>query len=95
MICWYVKTERLVEAFKMFRTMMRMGIRLSLVSFVNVSSAVWRMNDYGNANVLYCLVVKLSSDYADNSNCNTMGLWLLFPKQSFYGAYLPPNIYYI
>ena len=36
MISWYVKTERLVEAFKMFRTMMRMGIRLSPVCFVNV-----------------------------------------------------------
>ena len=37
MICWYVKTERLVEAFKMFRTMMRMGIRLSPVSLLMFS----------------------------------------------------------
>ena len=44
------------------------------------------MNDYDNANVLYGLVVKLGSDYADNLNCNTVGLWLLFPMQSFYGA---------
>ena len=56
----------------MFRTMMRMGIRLSPVSFVNVFPAVWRMNDYDNVNVLYGLVVKLGSDYADNLNCNTM-----------------------
>ncbi|KAL6347125.1 hypothetical protein AAG906_012706 [Vitis piasezkii] len=66
MISWYVKTERLIEAFKMFRTMMRMGIRPTPVSFVNVFPAVWRMNDYDNANVLYGLVVKLGSDYVDD-----------------------------
>lgn len=66
MISWYVKTERYMEAIRQFRMMMKMGIRPSPVSFVNVFPALSRLADYKNANALYGLLLKLGPEHVNN-----------------------------
>ncbi|XP_057467044.1 pentatricopeptide repeat-containing protein At3g22150, chloroplastic [Actinidia eriantha] len=62
LISWYVKTERFVEAVRSFWMMMKVGIKLSVVSFVNVFPAVSRMGSVKRANTLYGLLLKLGSE---------------------------------
>lgn len=66
MISWYVKTERYVEAIRQFRMMMKMGIRPSPVSFVNVFPALSSLGDYKNANAIYGLLLKSGGEYVNN-----------------------------
>ncbi|OMO89017.1 hypothetical protein COLO4_19982 [Corchorus olitorius] len=66
MISWYVKTGRYLEAVVLFRTMMKMGIRASAVSFVNVFPALSGLEDYDNAEVLYGMLLKLGTEYVDD-----------------------------
>ncbi|WRX10999.1 Pentatricopeptide repeat - like 10 [Theobroma cacao] len=66
MISWYIKTERYLEAVILFKKMMKMGIRLSAVSFVNVFPALSGLEDYNNAEVLYGMLLKLGSECVDD-----------------------------
>ncbi|XP_059662942.1 pentatricopeptide repeat-containing protein At3g22150, chloroplastic [Cornus florida] len=66
MISWCVKTKRYVEAVRHFVMMMKVGIKPTVVSFVNVFPAVSRMADNNNANVLYGLLLKLGSEYVND-----------------------------
>ncbi|XP_057956483.1 pentatricopeptide repeat-containing protein At3g22150, chloroplastic [Malania oleifera] len=66
MVSWYVKTGRIVEAVKQFKLMMNLGIKPTVVSFVNVFSAVSRIRDHKNANVLYGMLLKLGSEYVND-----------------------------
>lgn len=66
MISWYVKTERYLEAVMLFKNMMKTGIKLSAVSFVNVFPALSGLEDYNNAEVLYGMLLKLGSDCVDD-----------------------------
>lgn len=65
-VSWYVKTERYVEAVRQFRMMLRMGIRPSTISFVNVFPAFSSLGDYKSADVVYGLLVKLGSEYVND-----------------------------
>lgn len=65
-VSWYVKTERYVEAVRQFRMMLRMGIRPSTISFVNVFPALSSLGDYKSADVVYGLLVKLGSEYVND-----------------------------
>lgn len=66
LISWYVKTQRHGEAVNVFRTMMRMRITPSSVSFVNVFQAVSSMEDYKIANVFYGLLLKFGREYVED-----------------------------
>ncbi|KAJ7960199.1 Pentatricopeptide repeat [Quillaja saponaria] len=65
-IAWYVKTNRYAEAVMQLRMMMKMGIKPSPVSFVNVFPAVSNMRDSKIANVLYGLLLRLGSEYVND-----------------------------
>ena len=60
-----MKTERYVAAVRLFRMMMKMGIKPSPVSFVNVFPAL-SVRDLKNANVLYRMLVKMGSEYVND-----------------------------
>ncbi|KAG6660487.1 pentatricopeptide repeat-containing protein At3g22150, chloroplastic-like [Carya illinoinensis] len=66
MMSWYVKTQRYIEAVKLFRTMTKMGIQPSAVSFVNVFPALSKLGDFENANTLYGMLLKLGSEYVSD-----------------------------
>lgn len=66
MVSWYVKTERYVEAVKQFRMMIKMSIKPSSVSFVNVFPAISKLKDFENANVLYGMLLKLGSEFVND-----------------------------
>ncbi|KAJ8770552.1 hypothetical protein K2173_018043 [Erythroxylum novogranatense] len=66
MVSWYVKTKRHVNAVRQFRLMMKMGIKPTVVSFVNVFPALSGIGDYKNANVLYGMLIKLGTEYAND-----------------------------
>ncbi|KAF6168901.1 hypothetical protein GIB67_038398 [Kingdonia uniflora] len=66
MVGWYVKRGLFVGALKQFKLMMEMGVRPTVVSFVNVFPAVVAMKDTNNCDVLYGLVVKMGSEYVEN-----------------------------
>ncbi|KAA0066878.1 pentatricopeptide repeat-containing protein [Cucumis melo var. makuwa] len=66
LIAWYVRTERYAEAVKQFRKMMKIGIKPSPVSFVNVFPAFSSMGDFKNANVVHGMLVKLGSEYVND-----------------------------
>lgn len=66
LVSWYVKTDRCVEAVLLFRRMIRMGIRPSAVSFVNVFPALSTLEDFRNANLFYGFLVKLGSEYVND-----------------------------
>ncbi|KAH1129622.1 hypothetical protein J1N35_001000 [Gossypium stocksii] len=65
-ILWYVKTERYLEAVKLFRNMMKTGIKQSAVSFVNMFPAISGLQDYNNAEVLYGVLLKSGDESVDN-----------------------------
>ncbi|KDP42777.1 hypothetical protein JCGZ_00476 [Jatropha curcas] len=67
MVSWYVKTQRYKEAIRQFRIMMKMGIRPSPVSFVNVFPALSSIGDCKNANVLYGMLLKCGNEYVIDS----------------------------
>ncbi|CAN8270398.1 unnamed protein product [Cochlearia groenlandica] len=60
---WYVRTGRNVEACKQFGIMMKMEIKPSPVSFVNVFPAVAASRSVKKANVFYGLMMKLGDEY--------------------------------
>lgn len=66
LVAWYVKTEQYVEAVKQFKMMMKMGIKLSPVSFVNIFPALSKLGDPQNADGLYGMLLKLGSEYAND-----------------------------
>ncbi|KAH7841753.1 hypothetical protein Vadar_033940 [Vaccinium darrowii] len=66
MISWYVKTERFEEAFRSFWMMVKIGIKVTVVSFVNVFPAVSRMGSIRRANLVYGFLLKLGSQYAND-----------------------------
>ncbi|XAR64797.1 hypothetical protein NMG60_11008635 [Bertholletia excelsa] len=66
MISWYVKTERFKEAMRQFQMMMRMGIKLTPVTFVNLFPAVSRIGDIEIAKMLYGLLFKLGSEFVND-----------------------------
>ncbi|KAL1197513.1 Pentatricopeptide repeat-containing protein [Cardamine amara subsp. amara] len=63
LISWYVKTGRNVEACRQFGIMMRMEVKPSPVSFVNVFPAVSTSKSIKKANVFYGLMLKLGEEY--------------------------------
>lgn len=63
LISWYVKTKRNAEACRQFAIMMRMEIKPSPVSFVNVFPAVSTSRSIKKANVFYGLMLKLGDEY--------------------------------
>ncbi|KGN55492.2 pentatricopeptide repeat-containing protein At3g22150, chloroplastic [Cucumis sativus] len=66
LIAWYVRTERYAEAVKQFSMMMKIGIKPSPVSFVNVFPAFSSLGDFKNANVVHGMLVKLGSEYVND-----------------------------
>lgn len=66
MISWYVKTERFEEAFRSFWMMVKIGIKVTVVSFVNVFPAVSRMGSIRRANLVYGFLLKLGSKYTND-----------------------------
>lgn len=66
MISWYVKTQRYLEAVKLFRNMMKTGIKQSAVSFVNIFPAISGLEDCNNAEVLYGMLLKLGDECVDD-----------------------------
>lgn len=66
LVSWYVKTERYEEAVEHFTTMMKMRIKPSAVSFVNVFPAVAGLKDYKNATVLYGLLTRMGGEYVND-----------------------------
>ncbi|KAJ6408584.1 hypothetical protein OIU84_011836 [Salix udensis] len=73
MVSWYVKTGRYVEAIRLFRVMMKMGIKPSPVSFVNVFPAFSSAGDLKNAYVLYGMLAKMGSEYVNDLFCCELG----------------------
>ncbi|KAL5709928.1 hypothetical protein ACHQM5_020552 [Ranunculus cassubicifolius] len=69
MIAWYVKAQRFEKAIKHFVEMVRLGIKPTVVSFVNVFPAVAAVGQDGNkyAGLLYGLLIKCGTDYVDDS----------------------------
>ncbi|XP_028104597.1 pentatricopeptide repeat-containing protein At3g22150, chloroplastic [Camellia sinensis] len=66
MISWHVKTKRFEEAVRHFWLMMKMGIKLTVVSFVNVFPAVSRMRSVNRAKLFYGLLLKLGSEFVND-----------------------------
>lgn len=66
LIAWYVRTERYDEAVRQFRMMMKIGIKPSPVSFVNVFPAFSSLGYFKKANVVYGMLVKLGSEYVND-----------------------------
>ncbi|GAB2212970.1 hypothetical protein Drorol1_Dr00020978 [Drosera rotundifolia] len=64
MVSWYVKTGRFYKAVSCFKQMMRIGIKPTVVGFVNVFPAVSGLMDAEAANVLYALLIKFGDEYA-------------------------------
>ncbi|KAG9452911.1 hypothetical protein H6P81_005815 [Aristolochia fimbriata] len=65
-IAWYVKKGRPHESFAQFKLMMEVGIKPSVVTFVNVFPAVAEIRDRTLANVLYGLLLKFGSTFSDD-----------------------------
>ncbi|XP_010275176.1 PREDICTED: pentatricopeptide repeat-containing protein At3g22150, chloroplastic [Nelumbo nucifera] len=65
-IAWYVKTGRYVEAIRQFKLMLKMGIKPTVVSFINVFPAVAGIGDKKNSDVLYGSLVKMGNGYVDD-----------------------------
>ncbi|KAL6001797.1 hypothetical protein ACLOJK_041775 [Asimina triloba] len=66
MIAWYAKTARPFEALRCFKMMAEMGIKPTVVSFVNVFPAVVAIEDHWNADILYGFLLKSSPENAKN-----------------------------
>nr|XP_027097428.1 pentatricopeptide repeat-containing protein At3g22150, chloroplastic-like [Coffea arabica]XP_027097429.1 pentatricopeptide repeat-containing protein At3g22150, chloroplastic-like [Coffea arabica]XP_027097430.1 pentatricopeptide repeat-containing protein At3g22150, chloroplastic-like [Coffea arabica]XP_027097431.1 pentatricopeptide repeat-containing protein At3g22150, chloroplastic-like [Coffea arabica]XP_027097433.1 pentatricopeptide repeat-containing protein At3g22150, chloroplastic-like [C len=66
MISWYLKTERPVEGLVHFVMMLKMGIKPTPVSFVNVFPATSRVMDVQIAHVLYGMVIKFGDEYVND-----------------------------
>ncbi|KAL9271579.1 Pentatricopeptide repeat-containing protein [Drosera capensis] len=66
MVSWCVKTGRFYKAVTCFKQMMRIGIKPTVVGFVNVFPAVSGLMDVEAANVLYALLIKFGDEYAGN-----------------------------
>ncbi|CAK9176444.1 unnamed protein product [Ilex paraguariensis] len=66
MISWYTKTHRFVEAIRHFMMMVKLGIKPTVISFVNVFPGASGSGDIDIANILYGLLIKMGSDYVDD-----------------------------
>ncbi|XP_023535687.1 pentatricopeptide repeat-containing protein At3g22150, chloroplastic [Cucurbita pepo subsp. pepo] len=66
LIAWYVRTERYAEAVKQFRLMLKLGIKPSPVSFVNVFPALSCLRNLKKANVVHGMLVKFGSEYVND-----------------------------
>lgn len=66
MISWHLKTERPVEGLVHFVMMLKMGIKPTPVSFVNVFPVASRMLDVQIADVLYGIVIKFGDEYVND-----------------------------
>lgn len=76
LVSWYVKTERYEEAVFQFVRMMRMRIRPSAVSFVNVFPALSGLRDYNNASVLYGLLIRMGAEYVNDLFVVSSGIFM-------------------
>ncbi|CAK7340047.1 unnamed protein product [Dovyalis caffra] len=65
-VSWYVKVERHVEAIKLFSIMMKTGIKLIPIGFVNIFLAFSSVGDFKNADVLFGMLVKMGSEYVND-----------------------------
>lgn len=90
LIAWYVRTERYAEAVNQFRMMMKLGIKPSPVSFVNVFPAFSSLGDFKNANVVHGMLVKLGNEYVNDLYVVSSAIfmyaelgWLEFAKKVF------------
>lgn len=63
MIAWYVKTSRFGKALRLFRDMLRTGMKATPISFVNVFPAVSGIGNVNMACVYYGLALKQGSEY--------------------------------
>ncbi|XP_010312832.2 pentatricopeptide repeat-containing protein At3g22150, chloroplastic [Solanum lycopersicum] len=63
---WYVKRKTFSEAVRCFVMMMKLGIKPTVVSFINVFPAVSEIGDVRVADVLYGLLVKLGNAYVND-----------------------------
>lgn len=66
MIAWYVKKGRFMEAVWCLVTMMKTGLKPSVVSFVNVFPAVSSLGDIDVANTIYGMVTKMGDEYVND-----------------------------
>ncbi|KAL5581588.1 hypothetical protein UlMin_014030 [Ulmus minor] len=66
LVSWYVKTERYEEAVKQFIRMMKLRIRPSAVSFVNVFPALSGTRDSEKAKVIYGMLIRLGAEYVND-----------------------------
>ncbi|RWR97153.1 pentatricopeptide repeat-containing protein, chloroplastic [Cinnamomum micranthum f. kanehirae] len=66
MIGWYAKTGRPVEAIMQFKLMVEMGIKPTVVSFVNVLPVAAGVGDRRNSDALYGMLLKLGPDYSND-----------------------------
>nr|GMD32910.1 pentatricopeptide repeat-containing protein At3g22150, chloroplastic [Ipomoea batatas] len=66
MFSWYTKTERFLEAVRHFVMMLKMGVKPTVISFVNIFPSISALGDIRLADVLYGILVKLGSDYVNN-----------------------------
>ncbi|KAG8390600.1 hypothetical protein BUALT_Bualt01G0100400 [Buddleja alternifolia] len=66
MVSWYAKRGRFMEAVRYFLMMMKMGLRPTVISFVNVFPAVSALGDIEIANVVYGMLIKLGDEYIND-----------------------------
>lgn len=66
MIAWFVKIGEFEEAVRHFWLMMKTGVQLSPVSFVNVFPAVSRLGSVDRANLFYGLLLKSGNEFVDD-----------------------------
>ncbi|CAA2981084.1 pentatricopeptide repeat-containing At3g22150, chloroplastic [Olea europaea subsp. europaea] len=66
MVSWHTKRGRFREAVEHFVMMMKIGIRPTAVSFVNVFRVVSGLGDAEIANLFYGMVIKLGSECAND-----------------------------
>lgn len=76
MVSWYVKTGRFVTAVEQLKLMMSLGIKPTVVSFVNVFPAISRIRDVRNANVLYGMLIRYGSAFVNDLFCVSSAIFM-------------------
>ncbi|CAH9104568.1 unnamed protein product [Cuscuta europaea] len=66
MFSWYMKRESFLEAVRNFVLMLKMGIKPSVISFVNIFPSVSTMGDTRFADILYGILVKSGTEFVNN-----------------------------
>ncbi|KAM6559599.1 hypothetical protein CsatA_028838 [Cannabis sativa] len=76
LVSWYVKTERYEQAVMEFVRMMRMRIKPSAVSFVNVFPALSGLGYYNHAIALYGLLIKNGGEFVNDLFVVSSGIFM-------------------